>query len=179
MINSHLLIKYIFIVIEIIISQVLKKRLLLSFPLHSPDLIIYFYCWNSLHSQAVVSWHPGSIGLHSPSLPAHGHRMAPSTQLAEGRQGARPAIPCWVWLFTFVSLELSGQGLWPDTWGGEKATEEHWGWEPANPEVTYQTSPMSPPTPQNTSRSRSGAGLFHVTCLPQVASAAIPGSEHV
>lgn len=127
MINSHLLIKYIFIVIEIIISQVLKKRLLLSFPLHSPDLIIYFYCWNSLHSQAVVSWHPGSIGLHSPSLPAHGHRMAPSTQLAEGRQGARPAIPCWVWLFTFVSLELSGQGLWPDTWGGEKATEEHWG----------------------------------------------------
>lgn len=49
MINSRLLIKYIFIVIEIIISQVLKKGLLPSFPLHPPDLIIYFYCWSYLH----------------------------------------------------------------------------------------------------------------------------------
>lgn len=118
--------KYIFIVIEIIISQVLKKETFALFPF---ALSWPYYLFLLLKFSALPSCTELASGLHRPAqpVPAHRHRMAPSTQLAEGRQGARPAISCWVWLFTFGSSEPSGQRLWPDTWGGEKATEEHWG----------------------------------------------------
>lgn len=127
--------KYIFIVIEIIISQVLKKRLLPSFPLHSPDLIIYFYCWNSLHSQAVLSWHLGSIGLHSPSLlTATGCLQAHSWLRGDREQDLQ-----FLAEFGFLPLVLQSRvdrGC-DQTLGEERKPQRNTeGWEPANPEVT-------------------------------------------